>query len=144
MKCSTDKVAIGLDIKGDGGYVLVPPSYVSDEDGAGQYQRSVDSAKEFADAPDWLLQAAGLPKHKEPRAASHWDRITKGVPDGSRNEDLASLIGKLVWVLPAQSVLNVALAVDAQNIPPLGETKVVETVNSILKREAERRGRQVM
>jgi hypothetical protein len=50
VKCSNSEIAPGIDIKGDGGMVLVPPS---NRPGKGAYQWLNDLP--VADAPQWLL-----------------------------------------------------------------------------------------
>ena len=45
-----DGLAPGIEIKGEGGYIIVPPSVMAD----GKEYKSNDAA--IADAPDWLLQ----------------------------------------------------------------------------------------
>jgi Bifunctional DNA primase/polymerase, N-terminal len=52
VACSAGKVAPGLDVRGDGGYVVAPPSI---HPNGRAYCWSVDSADELATAPDWLL-----------------------------------------------------------------------------------------
>jgi hypothetical protein len=42
----------GIDVRGDGGYVLAPPSV---HPSGRRYTWNVDSPDEFADAPDWLI-----------------------------------------------------------------------------------------
>lgn len=86
----------GLDFRGDGGYVLVPPSrHVS-----GARYRWVDGTSnlEPAPAPDWLMQL--LRGHDD--TASHSDRerldvdaILRGVPEGSRDDAMWRLACKL-------------------------------------------------
>src|SRR5215471_1208019 len=52
VRNTAGKIAAGIDTRGDGGYVLVPPSM---HPSGKRYAWSVDSAASFADAPDWLL-----------------------------------------------------------------------------------------
>ena len=49
------KIGIGIDTRGDGGYVVVPPSV---HPNGRSYSWSVDSAGQIASAPDWLLKLA--------------------------------------------------------------------------------------
>jgi hypothetical protein len=55
LPCSAGKIAPGLDTRGDGGYVIVPPSVHA----CGRaYHWSVDGVTELAVAPEWLLDLA--------------------------------------------------------------------------------------
>jgi Bifunctional DNA primase/polymerase, N-terminal len=55
VPCSTSKIAPGIDVRGDGGYVVVPPSI---HPSGRAYVWSVDRADDLASAPDWLLHLA--------------------------------------------------------------------------------------
>ena len=50
VRCGTNKPAAAIDIRGDGGYVISPPS----KGGSGAYTWEVDSP--MADVPPWLLK----------------------------------------------------------------------------------------
>jgi hypothetical protein len=52
VRNSTGKIAPGIDVRGDGGYVLAPPSV---HPSGRRYAWSVDSASTFSEAPEWLL-----------------------------------------------------------------------------------------
>ncbi len=52
IRNSAGKLGPGLDVRGDEGYVVAPPSI---HPSGRQYEWSVDCATEFADAPQWLL-----------------------------------------------------------------------------------------
>jgi hypothetical protein len=84
-------IGVGLDIRGDGGYVLAPPSI---HPSGRAYTWSVDSAKEFADAPDWLHALIGADMKGKP--LEHWHSVlTEPISNGERNTTLASIAGKL-------------------------------------------------
>lgn len=59
---SASKIALGVDVRGEGGMVLAPPSV---RPGKGSY-RWLNSLA-IAKAPDWLLQAATKPPLPEPK-----------------------------------------------------------------------------
>jgi hypothetical protein len=52
VRNSVAKVAPGIDVRGEGGYVLVPPSI---HPSGRPYYWSVDTANAFAEAPEWLV-----------------------------------------------------------------------------------------
>jgi hypothetical protein len=92
VKCSVGELAPGLDVRGDGGYVLVPPS-----DG---YEWADRTPR--ADAPEWLLELIREPASlgAAPRSESGQRRSFAGpvdadpaspgepIPDGERNRTL--------------------------------------------------------
>jgi len=82
------------------------------------------------------------------RPASHWERILgEGVPEGSRNEDFASIVGKLLYDAPdittdsdLRHLLLIAQSVNRANFrPPLDNHEVGRVFESILRAERGRR-----
>jgi hypothetical protein len=59
IQSTTARIGPGIDTRGDGGYVVAPPSVHNCGRG---YVWSVDSADELAIAPEWLLSLARKPK----------------------------------------------------------------------------------
>src|SRR5262249_40021948 len=93
---SVGQIAIGLDIRGDGGYVIAPPSI---HPSGRSYAWSVDTTRDFADAPDCLLTMIGTAKGngKAGKPLEHWHTVlTQPIHNGERNATLASITGKLV------------------------------------------------
>ena len=54
IQSSVGKIATGVDVRGDGGYVIAPPAFTKRPD----LCWSVNSVDELAIAPDWLVQLA--------------------------------------------------------------------------------------
>ena len=97
IKSGTGVLAPGIDIRGDGGYIIVPPSITQ-----APYIFEVPPTKvEVADAPDWLLARldghAPKPKPKpktksnselEPKTSSIYTPLSQPPVDGNRNDSL--------------------------------------------------------
>ena len=67
VRNSAGKVGAGIDVRGDGGYVLAPPSV---HPSGRAYAWSVDSAATFAAAPAWLLAKIAEPKRQRRTAGA--------------------------------------------------------------------------
>jgi Bifunctional DNA primase/polymerase, N-terminal/Primase C terminal 1 (PriCT-1) len=142
---SAGKIGPGIDVRGDGGYIVVPPSeHISGR----PYAISVDHHPDevaLADPPLWLLQRLhSRPEDPIPaaRPAPDWRGIVGSVAmEGQRNRTLASLTGHLLrnridpWV-----ALDLLKAWNRTRCnPPLADAEVVATVRSIARREIARR-----
>jgi bifunctional DNA primase/polymerase-like protein/primase-like protein len=92
---SASQLGAGLDIRGDGGYVIAPPSV---HPSGRSYAWSVDAAQDFAAAPDWLVAKIEAPKTgKTGKPLEHWHSVlTEPICNGERNSTLASICGKLL------------------------------------------------
>jgi hypothetical protein len=129
------------DVRGDGGYALLPPSI---HPSGRAYAWSVDSADGFADAPGWLIEIVTNRRKGEPIAHSpeSWRTFIDMAHDGShRGSAIARLYGYLVrrYVDPVMA-LSIARIFDEQrNEPPLGHAEVDRICNDIAHREADRR-----
>jgi hypothetical protein len=132
----------GVDLRGVGGYVLVPPSV---HPSGGRYEWEVPLLPEnIADAPDWLVEAARRRGASRVRPVEEWRAIAaQGVDEGARNETVASLAGHLLRrEVDPFVTLNLLLCWNATRCrPPLSEEEVARVVNSIAGRERRRRER---
>jgi hypothetical protein len=140
VRNSAGKIAPGIDVRGDGGYVLAPPSV---HPTGARYRWSSGCHNSIATSPPWLLEALIEPtKANSATPAVEWQRLAAGVVEGSRNATLTKLCGHLLrhYVSPE---LTFQL-LHAWNIthcnPPLPEDEVARLLRSIGNKEAERRG----
>jgi len=141
IRNSAGKIAAGIDVRGDGGYCIAPPSV---HPGGRRYHWSVDSAGSFAAPPDWLLARIGKQNTTAlPTPAAEWrDLVRAGVGEGQRNQTVTRLTGYLlrhhVDPLVALELLTAWNATRCQ--PPLDVTELAGIVDSIAGRELKRRG----
>lgn len=130
----------GVDLRGQGGYVVVPPSV---HPTGARYRWEVPPLPaNIADAPGWLLEAVATRQSYRARPPEEWRHLTaEGVGKGERNNTIASLAGHLLrhGVDPFVT-LNLLLPWNAACCrPPLSDREVERTVNSIAGRELRRR-----
>ncbi len=123
----------GLDIRGDGGYIVVAPSVHSS---GRQYAWELSSRPgevPLADAPEWLLTMLKSPV-KGAKPAQNWE---DDIPEGQRNAELAKRAGTLLARgIPAAEVLTMVGAVNAKHCkPPVSDAEVATIVRSIAARE---------
>jgi hypothetical protein len=92
---SVSKIAPGIDVRGNGGYVLAPPSI---HPSGRPYSWGVDSANAFAPAPEWLLARLSAPASDAAAGtpAAEWRELVKGVGEGARDCTAAKLAGYLL------------------------------------------------
>lgn len=144
---SVGGIGRGIDVRGDGGYIVAPPSqHISGR----PYAISVDHHPDdmpLAGAPAWLLEMlrATIKNAKAAaKPASHWRQmVAAGAAEGARNQTIASVAGHLL-----RNCIDPSVALDLLRAwnqmrcnPPLEDEELVNTVRSIAKREIERRQR---
>lgn len=127
-------IVAGVDLRGDGGYVVAPPSvHASGE--PYRWERSADVCR-LAPLPDWLKHTASDDRSHRGHPLTHWRRLLReGVGAGERNNTIASLAGHLLWhgVDPAVTMELLLSWNTARCRPPLESEEVVRTVESIVR-----------
>jgi hypothetical protein len=89
---SAGKLGDGLDIRGDGGYVIAPPSCHP----SGQHYVWT-GAKEIAAAPSWLVKRLLSKANGKGKPPGYWSRLlAQPIPVGQRNDALARIAGKML------------------------------------------------
>lgn len=140
----TSQVAKGLDVRGEGGYIVAAPSlHISGK----RYEWELSGhplETPVQEAPDWLLgliRANTGSKHQA-KPISHWTTILQGVGDGQRNHSAASLTGYLLrkGLDPEIAFLLVNGWNRGMNHPPMEDAELARTFISILTKENNRAG----
>ena len=128
----------GIDLKGEGGIVILPrsvhPSGVRYEWEVPPVDKSTGEIIEppfITDIPE-LLDLLATPVKNSTSIRD----LYKGSPEGQRNVNTARIVGSLALDgLPEHEALALALAVNERNQGPLDEKEVQQVVKSIYKRE---------
>ena len=123
------KLAEGVDIKGNGGYIVAPPSvHPSGKSYEWEVLHHPDDVA-LADPPAWLLALLATPK----ATAAAPDPTSDRIPTGQRNTVLTSLAGSMRRKGATESAIEAALlAENAQCCdPPLPEADVKRIAASV-------------
>lgn len=130
-----------VDIRGDGGYVVMPPSL---HENGNRYQWVIPPENAgFADLPQWVLEDEKPAQVAKP---SNENTFNKSVPEGKRNDTATRVVGKLLSQLRDESLWSFAWdSLKEWNqkncIPPLSESELRTTFESIARSEREKRQR---
>lgn len=134
IRNSAGRLAAGLDVRGDGGYLVIPPSVHNS--GTKYAYAALDAP--VANAPDWLLsliQAQTSPQ-SGPSAPAAGAVASEPIGEGSRTNRLVSLAGSMHKRGMDPAAIEAALLVEnaAKCSPPLPEAKVRAIARDIPKR----------
>jgi hypothetical protein len=123
----------GIDIRGDGGYVLIPPSV-----GPGGRRYEKDESVAPIDTPPWLIKVLldGQLRRDAAMKSRDWAAfIRDGAKKGQRDTAMTSFVGHLFQQGLAFSEIRALASVMNLNIaPPLAEKDLDRIVKSIGKK----------
>ena len=131
----------GIDIRGDGGYIVVAPSNHISGNEYGWEDSSRPLEVSVADMSGWLHDMLVDPENGEnqQKGTSYWVEVLQGVGKGHRNISATSLAGKLLrHGIDAPIAYELILLWNERCNPPEDKDVIEKTFNSILKKELER------
>ena len=127
-------IAPGIDLRGDGGCVVAPPS-VHPSGNRYQWLPGCGPGRAtLAALPRWLLQLLGERTRRASHTPGYWyGLLRQGVPEGERNSGIASIAGHLLWHgVDPDVTLELLLCWNRIRCrPPLDDEEVARTVRSI-------------
>jgi len=129
----------GLDLRGDGGYVVAPPSrHVSGR----VYRFAGGNSGEVAPVPSQLWMPAARLSYARPEAVGgEWSRLLRGVPEGGRHDVGLRLAGHYLGRgLPAEEVQEIVLGFAARCAPPMDSAEAVRIVRDLAAKDAREGG----
>ena len=140
VRNSASKIAPGIDVRGDGGYVLAPPSI---HPSGRRYEWSVDCATALAEAPTWLIEKiASRANGVAPMPPEAWrELVTSGVVEGTRDSTITKLAGHLLRrrIDPFVALELLQTWNATRCAPPLPAADIERIVASVAGREFQRR-----
>jgi hypothetical protein len=135
--------APGLDLRGDGGYVVAPPSI---HPSGAVYKWLSGPDVPLADMPEWLLGLIRGEGQKRPKyeAKVKPDEILAGVSEGGRNQALFQYAARLRAQGIGQTEAEILVHQAGANCnPPLPEKEIDTIINSVWSRYPAGEQRQV-
>ncbi len=128
VRNSASKLAGGLDVRGEGGYVIVPPS-VHPSGQVYQWEGTGQNAQ-IMPAPKWLLEMLISPAQPMASAPAVDCNV---IPEGQRNAMLAKLAGAMRRQGTTPQAIEVALLAEnaSRCSPPLPEAEVRGIARSV-------------
>jgi hypothetical protein len=133
IRNSTSKLAEGLDVRGEGGYIIVPPSRTTQP-----YE--VLDALPLAAPPEWLTETLTEPKRaseagkvRSIATATSVGACGPPIPQGSRDDTLARIAGRLHdGTRGLDDLAAQLLEINARRCePPLPDQQVLKVARSI-------------
>src|SRR5262249_18196010 len=141
VRSSASKIAPGIDVRGDGGYVLAPPSV---HPSGRRYEWSVDCATALAEAPVWLIDKISAPATgvTPPQPPEAWrELVANGAVAGTLGCTVPKLAGHR-WRRRIDPFVALELLQSwnaTRCVPPLPAADIERIIASVAGRELRRR-----
>jgi len=120
------KVAVGVDTRANGGYVLVPPSIVNGR----PYTWLAELEGELPTIPPWLLELLDV-------RAPIRDTVAEAIPEGSRNHVLARFAGyfRRSGMVESEILASLRVINQVRRRPPVDDAELAQIAGSVARYE---------
>ena len=128
IRNSAGKLGKGLDIRGNGGYVVAAPSV---HPNGTQYEWVVKPSEvELADMPDWMIELL-----REPEKPQTKEPLESIVVEGGRNDYLTKMAGAMRRKGFSEDAIFSALQIDNREKcnPPLSDGEILQIAQSVTR-----------
>lgn len=136
IRNSAGKLGTGIDVRGDGGYVLAPPSsHIT----GGMYEWEASSEPEevgLAQMPKWLIDLLAAPAVRPDVSVLHGKPgESSDIADGGRDNFMTACAGAMRRWGMTQSAILAALRVDNEHRckPPLPDEALIRISKSVMR-----------
>ena len=129
-------LAPGIDLRGDGGCIVAPPSTHPSGNPYTWLQGHEPGEIPMAEMPNWLLNIVSGKGQTTGHSMRYWQQVVReGVPEGERNNTIASIAGHLLWHgVDADVVQELLLCWNRIRChPSLDDEEVIRAVQSITR-----------
>jgi len=132
----------GLDIRGDGGYIVIPPSIFEGKSYKWEIPPWMIDAPPL---PEWALELIGKklstasPTIAAPEGIGEADGLPAGVGEGQRNDTAARLAGRYIAKgLSAEETYSILYRWNRKNRPAMADEELRELIFRIARKEREK------
>jgi hypothetical protein len=140
VRCSAGRLGAGLDVRSEGGYIVVAPSVLVLDGRPVRYTWERDPfSTPVAEAPDWLRRLMTAPPRSAPRQPNGptLPRAGEPIPEGKRNDTLFREACRLRRRgLDRDAILRRLVGLNARRCtPPMPETELASIAQSAARYE---------
>ena len=139
---SAGSVGPGIDVRGDGGYFLAPPSaHISGNKYVWEASSHPDDI-EIPPLPSWLVQELSKPESSRSSNSTGWvEEAIRGVPEGMRDITCIKLAGYLIGagISPSVATDFISTTFGMRSDPPFPRNEIEKKVASAVRMDERRK-----
>lgn len=129
----------GCDFRGDGGYIVAPPS-IHPSGATYEWLVEITDRDDLAEVPEWLMELLQVKSTihlvAEDDAEAWYAKAMLGVGEGERNDIAAKLAGRYFGMgMSHAEIAELMKAWNTKNKPPIPAIELDKTIQSIMRAE---------